>query len=43
MFFRYFDATLDPSMTKEDMEMKIAFSGNPKGGKLLLNLAKAAS
>lgn len=43
LFFRYFDVKLDPAMKAEDMKMRIAFSGNPSGEKVLLKLQKVSS
>lgn len=43
LFFRYFDAKLDPSMNSDDMIMKVIFSGSPIGEKVLLNLSKDLS
>ena len=41
MFFKYFDAELDQSMTAEDMRLKDAFSGCPAGQRVLLKLRKS--
>lgn len=41
-FFLRFDATVDSSMTEEQMEMHDVFSASPAGGKLLLNLTELA-
>jgi hypothetical protein len=38
LFFRYFNVKSEPSMKPEYMAMKVAFSGSPKGEKVLLNL-----
>ncbi|KAK5199624.1 hypothetical protein LTR99_004420 [Exophiala xenobiotica] len=43
LFFRYFDVKMDPTMKADDMKMRIAFSGNPAGEKVLLNLQKVTS